>query len=211
MPARRAVAARATEDPGTLRDLRRAQIVAEARRIVAEEGVSALTISTLEARLPFSRGVITHHFRDKAEIVEAVLASAVADIDAATAADLQRSADLEGRVRAVLRTKVQGFLAQPEATRILVSFWGQLGDSRATGANAALFRRYRAESKRLFSQAVASGEARGDLDPAVAAALLVGGVLGIVGQAMFEPGAFDVSAAIEAAAAQTAAWATPRP
>ncbi len=181
---------------------------------MAEEGISALTISTLEARLPFSRGVITHHFRDKDEIVEAVLASAVDDIDAGTAQELRSSvkasADLEARVRAVLRSKVQGFLAQPEATRVLVSFWGQLGDARATGANAALFRRYRAESRRLFAHAVGSGEARADLDPAVAAALLVGSVLGIVGQAMFEPGAFDVPAAIEAAAAQSAAFAAPR-
>lgn len=202
--------AAAAQELGTLRDLRRAQIVAESRRIVAEEGVSALTISTLEGRLPFSRGVITHHFRDKAEIVEAVLQSAVSDIDAGTAAGLRAPLDLVGRVRAVLGSKVRGFLDKPEATRVLVSFWGQLGDPRATVANAALFRRYRSESKKLFAHAVKTGEARADLDPAVAAALLVGAVLGIVSQAMFEPGAFDVATAIDAGAAQIAAWAALR-
>ena len=43
----------------TVRDLRRTQILAEARSIVAQEGLAALTIGTLEKRLPFSRGVIT--------------------------------------------------------------------------------------------------------------------------------------------------------
>ncbi len=197
-------------EPATLRDLRRRQIVQEARRIVARDGLGALTISTLEARLPFSRGVITHHFEDKDEIVDAVLESAVADIDAGTVADVRSMPDFAGRVAAVLRSKVTGFIEQPEATRILVSFWGQPGDARARTSNAALFRRYRRESRALFEHAVETGEARRDLDPEAAAVLLVGAVIGIVSLAMFEPDTVDVDAATKLAAAQIVADARHR-
>src|SRR5205814_9753674 len=62
--------ARRTSASDSLRDLRRAQIVAAAREIVAGDGLESLTIGALEKRLGFSRGVITYHFRDKDEIVE---------------------------------------------------------------------------------------------------------------------------------------------
>lgn len=183
--------------PVTVRDLRRAQIVAEGRRLVAEGGLGALTIGALEERLPFSRGVITHHFRDKDEVVEAVLTSALEEIDASTASDLAASATLPDRLHAVLRTKVHGFLAHPEATRILMSFWGQLGsDRRARDRNAALFRRYRRQAARLF-------EGLPGVDAEAAAAVVVGQVIGIVALALFDPGAFDVDRAIARASRLT--------
>src|SRR5688572_18339107 len=126
--------------PRTVRDLRRGQIIAAARAVVAEGGLEALTIAALEERLGFTRGVITYHFRDKDEIVDAVLASAVAEIDAATLAEVGASQDFEAKVEAVIRTKVRGFLERVEATRILVAFWGRIHqDPRARNANAQLY------------------------------------------------------------------------
>src|SRR5437773_5389573 len=101
--------------PETVRDFRRAQVIAAARSLVAEEGLEALTIGALEERLAFSRGVITYHFRNKDEIVEAVLAHAVAEIEEALRAELRASESPEERVGAVLRSMVRGFLAHPEA------------------------------------------------------------------------------------------------
>ena len=175
-----------------VRDARRAQIVVEARALVAAEGLAALTIGALEKRLPFTRGVITHHFADKEDIVDAVLDSAVADIDAATVEDLSGCATAEERVAAVLRTKVRGFLDNPEASRILVSFWGRIpADPRATAHHAELFGRYRRQAARLAGPGV-DGDAFG--------ALLVGLVVGIVTQSLFEPGAVDVEVAVATAA-----------
>lgn len=183
-------------EAGSIRDLRRAQILDVARAIVVEDGLDAVTFGALEKRLSFTRGVITHHFRDKDEIVEALLLDAVHEIDAATFAEVERHARFVDKVRAVVATKVHGFLSHPEAAAVLVSFWGRPADRRAAAINAALFGRWREQAAALFAAGQAKGVGpEGPVD--VLAAGLVGAVVGIVTQARFEPGAIDVEAAID--------------
>ncbi len=175
-------------DTATVRDFRRGQILAAARTIVAEQGLDALTIGALEDRLAFTRGVITYHFDNKDEIVAAVLESALAEIDEATRVQVEASDSVAEKVRAVLRTKVRGFLDHREAGLILLSFWGRItSDAKIRAANARLYATYRRQGARLT----------GDEN---IAALLVGMVIGIVTQEYFQPGAFDVDAATEEAA-----------
>lgn len=182
----------------TLRGLRRGQIVAAARALVAAEGLEGLTIGALEARLGYSRGVITYHFRDKEEIVAQVLRSAVEEIDAATAAEVSASATPGEKVRAVLRANVRGFLDRREAGLILLSFWGRLSsDARARKVNAQLYAGYRERTAQLLAAGRAAGAFAKDVDPQALAALIVGIVLGIASQAYFEPGSIDVDAAVE--------------
>lgn len=179
----------------TVRDLRREQIVAAARRIVAEDGLDALTFGALEERLSFTRGVITYHFESKDEIVRAVFSSAVAEIDAAVRAEVEAAASLETRVRAVLRGNVRGFVDRAEAGRILLSFWGRLSsDAKVQRVNAELYARYRRRCARLLSQ---SPDVPAGVDAGTMAALMVGMVLGIATQHYFDPGAIDVDAAID--------------
>lgn len=180
-------------DAPARRDVRRAQVLAAARQLVAEGGLEALTIGALEARLEFTRGVITWHFKNKDEIVEAVLAGAIDEIDAATSVEVRASPDPRAGVRAVLASKVHGFLDHPEAVRVLLSFWGRLhADGRVQDVNAALYRRYRDEGTRFLAERLGAGDRA-----AVLAGLLVGTVIGIVLQATFDPGAIDVEAAID--------------
>jgi AcrR family transcriptional regulator len=197
--ARSASIAAAVPPPANLRDLRRGQIVAAARTLVAQGGIEALSFSALESRLEFTRGVITYHFADRDEIVAAVLQSAVIEIDGATGAEVEASASLEEKIRAVLRTKVHGFLGHPEAAEILLAFWAQLSRRGPVGRlTAQLFGGYRAQSARLVK--VARKETRRcKADPDAMAALLVGTVIGLVIQSRFEPDAIRVEAAIEEA------------
>ncbi len=189
----------------SLRDLRRAQIVAAARELVAQDGLEALTIGALEERLEFSRGVITYHYRDKDEIVSAVLASAVAEIDAATCAQVAAGTTAIDKVRAVLRANLHGFLGHREAGMILLSFWGRLGsDPKARKANARLYAVYRERTASVLAGGIASG-ALPTADVPALAAVIVGLVLGIVSQAYFEPGSIDTEAALEEAVACVAA------
>lgn len=196
----------------TVRDFRRAQIVAAARTLVAEEGLAGLTIGALETRLGYSRGVITYHFRDKDEIVSAVLSSAVAEIDAATVAGVQASATFEDMVRAVLRTKVGGFVERLEATRIVFSFLGRIGaDPRVRKINAELYAGYRKQAAGLIRAGKAIGACAADVSVDAMAVLLVGLVIGITAQNFFAPGAIDTEAAIEEACKTVLARTAPRP
>jgi AcrR family transcriptional regulator len=187
--------------PETLRELRRGQIVAVARKIVADEGLEALTIGSLEARLAFSRGVITYHFQNKDDIVHAVLESAIEEINANADAQLGGNLSAEERVRTTVRTYVRGFLEHVEATRILLSFWGRIGsDKRARKANATLYAAYRRGAAGLIEAGKASGEFEADLNVDAMAAALVGVVIGIAMQSYFEKGAVDTEAAVDEAA-----------
>lgn len=183
--------------PDTVRDLRRGQIVAAARRLVAEQGLDALTFGALEDRLAFTRGVITYHFANKDDIVRAVLTSAVEEIDAAVVAEMEAGHTLDDQVHAMIGGTVRGFVDRAEAGRVLMSFWGRLGsDPKARQLNAELYARYRRGAAKVLRRARGRGEI-GRIDPGVMAALLVGIVLGIAMQHYFEPGSIDVTAAVE--------------
>ena len=173
--------------------------MAAARRIVADEGLEALTFAALERRLAFTRGVITHHFRDKEEIVHAVLVSAVEEIDDLATTRVRAAESPEDKIREVVRSMVAGFLDRIEAGRVLLSFWGRLGaDARAAEVNAALYRRYRREGAVVVADGVAAGAFR-PVDPDAFGALLVALVIGIVTQAYFDPAAIDVEEVLAAA------------
>ena len=186
--------------PETLRELRRGQIIAIARKIVAEEGLEALTIGSLEARLAFSRGVITYHFQNKDDIVHAVLESAIEDINGATAAQLAPGMNGEERLRTALRTYIKGFVEKVEAARILLSFWGRItSDKRARKANAELYASYRRGVAQLLDNARASKEFTADFDLEGLAAVLVGVVIGVAVQSYFEKGAIDIETSTDEA------------
>ncbi len=195
------MAARRVRTPAqdSLRALRRAQILAAARSIVASAGLEALTVGALEEKLGFSRGVITYHFKDKDEIVAEVLASAVAEIDQGTRESLQRPVSVAVAVRAVLETKVRGFLSHREAGLILISFWSRAqASAKVKQASAGMYARYRAQSDRLIVLARAqNGRCRAK--PGAFGAVMVGVVIGLVLQSWFDA-TLDVDGALDEAA-----------
>lgn len=176
--------------PSGIREARRAQIVAAARGIVAEQGLDALTFAALERGLGFSRGVVTWHFRNKDEVVCAVLDDAIAEVDGLALAAIRAEATCADRARAVIREMVHGWIGGNQAGRVLLPFWARVGtDPIAADRNAALFARYRAYSAELVRIGQRRGEFRADVDPDAAGGVFVALVLGIAGQALFDPSA----------------------
>ena len=173
----------------SLRDFRRGEIVAAAREIVAGSGLQALTIAALEKHLEFTRGVITYHFEDKDEIVDAVLSSALAEIEAASPPEAVEGETALDRVSTLLRSSVAAFLAHREAGIVLLTLRGS--DPGARKANARLYDAYRERAMRILD--------RGDfpsVDAPGLAATLVALILGIASQACFDPDAIDAEAAL---------------
>jgi len=187
-------------DPMTVRDRRRAEILTEARALVSEGGLDALTISALESRLDFTRGVITYHFHNKAEIVDAVLESAIEEIHHATIAAVEASGSAEAKLRSVLWETTNGFISHVEGGRILLHFWSRLPyDEHAARINARIYQRYREDVLFLIQMGQGAGAFREDVDERALAAVIVGAVIGIVAQVYFEPEAIDWEAAVEEA------------
>ena len=184
----------------TIRDFRREQIVRAARALVAEGGLSALTYANLEARLSFTRGVITHHFRNKRDIVQSVLRSALAEIDSATITAVTAEDDPEARIRLTLQTMVSGFLSHRESTRVLLSYMSEVPhNAELTAFTAGLYDRWR----RWCAMVLRDGVSRGvfiEHDSEAMAAVIVGQVIGAVIQKVLAPDAIDAEAVIEAGA-----------
>jgi len=183
----------------SVRELRRGQILAASRALVAGEGLEALTFGALEEKLGFSRGVITYHFSDKEDLIEALLLSAIDEIDAGTDVLLSRSSTLEEKVRAALASKARGFLEKEEAARVLISFWSRAGrDARAKKVHSDLFARYRAEAASL-ARLAKKEKPSVKVDPDAFGALMVGAIIGLAVQAILQPDAFQLDQAIEEA------------
>lgn len=183
------------------RDRRRAEIVSAARRIVAERGLEALTFAALEKKLEFTRGVTTYHFRDKDDLLRAVLESAVREIAQATESEVRAQDSPADKLRALLHTQTRGFLDRVEAGRVLFAFWSRLqADEGARRRNALLYAAYRRQTARLLKEGMRLGAFRAaPVEPL--AALVVGIVLGLVAQQHFAPGAVPLDAAVDEAAA----------
>ncbi len=178
---------------GSLRELRREQILAAASEIVSEGGLEALTIGAIEKRVSFSRGVLTYHFVNKNEIVEGLLLSAVDAIDRSTELHVREADGVEEKVHAAVEGIVRGFLANPVASIILMSFWGRLrGDEAAARVNAGLYRKYRGAARSIVRDIE-------HIDVEAFSTVFVGVLIGIACQTLFDPSAIDPEAAIEEA------------
>jgi len=85
--------------------LTRERVVAEALRVIAEEGVQALTMRSLAARLGVVPGALYHHVRNKEQLQDLVLDGVLAEVDCHVDPSLpwaERIKLLAHRLRAVL-------------------------------------------------------------------------------------------------------------
>jgi AcrR family transcriptional regulator len=85
--------------------LTRARVVTEALTVIAEEGVEALTMRTLAARLGVVPGALYRHVRNKTQLHDLVLDGVLAEVDCdvdPTLAWTERITLLAHRLRAVL-------------------------------------------------------------------------------------------------------------
>lgn len=180
----------------TVRDFRRAQIIRVAQDLVAEGGFPGLTYSALEGRLSFSRGVITHHFKNKQDIVHAVLRTSIREVDAATLEAVTGTGDHAERVRRTISSNVRGFLEREAALRVLITYLGQTQrDPELSTFTADLLARWRRWTERVLAAGVSEG-AFVSHDTASMAAAIVGQILGLVIQEITAPGALDLDEAI---------------
>jgi AcrR family transcriptional regulator len=71
----------ATHDRDRRPQLTRQRVVAEALAVIAEDGIQALTMRTLAARLGVVPGALYHHLRNKQQLQDLVLDGVMAEVD----------------------------------------------------------------------------------------------------------------------------------
>lgn len=115
-------------------DLRRA-LLDEASAVLREQGVGALSLRDLARRAGVSPTAPYHHFKTKADLVCALAADALGDLDTALAAAAAGHADPLERLRALGVAYV--LFAVDHAERFRVAFRPEMGDPFAGLAEAA--------------------------------------------------------------------------
>ena len=98
----------------------RERLIDSALHRFAADGVLATTLDEVRADAEASVGAVYHHFPDKEALVDAVRERALADFQAAFAAELERHRDAEDGIRAMVRFLVRWCFSNRDSARLLL-------------------------------------------------------------------------------------------
>ena len=176
--------------------VRREQIVRATVRCLAREGYTRLTMKKVAREAGVSQGILHYYFADKRAMLAATLEVVTRDLDRRViAAQSRTSREPAARLRALVRACLDVAVRRPEFWVVFVEFWGEmLHDRRLRDLNSAVYTRTRRLLGRLIAEGVRTGHFRA-VDPARAAAVVLGLIDGLSLQLTFDPEAFTVAEA----------------
>jgi AcrR family transcriptional regulator len=176
--------------------VRREQIVRATVRCLARDGYTRLTMKKVAREAGVSQGILHYYFADKRAILTATLDAVSRDLDRRVAAAQSRTGrDPAARLRALVRACLEVAVGRPEFWVVFVEFWGEMMyDRRLREVNADVYDRTRRLIARLIAEGIRAGRFR-PVNPARAAAVVLGLVDGVSLQLTFDPKAFDVAEA----------------
>lgn len=192
----RAPAARARTPRRRDADSRRRLLVAAAIRVIAAHGAAAATVGRISAEAGVSRGLISHHFAGKDDLLLAVYRQLTEELAAETARIAQaRGSDTEAKLRAAIEAAFRPPVFAPDKIAVWLGFWGEARTRPRLGdLNRALYRNYRATLARLAAEAA---RARGvTLDAHRAALALTALIDGLWLEWALDPEAFSEDEAL---------------
>jgi TetR/AcrR family fatty acid metabolism transcriptional regulator len=183
--------------PGAVQDSlsgRQRAIISAAIGIIAKNGVTALTTRSLAEALGVTEPALYRHFRDKTDILLAILASF-------RASQATLHAEVEARFDSPLR-KVEflvggvfrGFAAQPAMVSVILAEGQFQDDPRLARAVLGIMEDRKDRLTALLAAGRRSGEIRTDADPEMAAMLLMGGMRLLATRWRLSGLAFDLEA-----------------
>jgi TetR/AcrR family transcriptional repressor of bet genes len=175
--------------------IRREQILKAAYEVALRQGLDGLTVRAVAARAKLSHGLVHFHFKDRAQLVSALLDRVLATTTAlqvpAVIAHIPRAED---RLRALLRQEMDRLAKEPRRIRLFFEYWA-LGTRHApTRARiSAELDRYRAAFRTITAEMVQTEPARSaGVTPEGLAAVAVSLVNGCAVQAMIDPAHFEI-------------------
>lgn len=181
----------------------REALIDAAERVFRRDGVTRTSLADVAAEAGVTRGAIYWHFRDKAELLEAMCARTTLPLDSALA---QAACGVPADPLAALRTLAVDALSRlardphmHAVFEILFHKCELTGDLAERGvAQEEVRLNCLASVERLVRHAVERGQLPPDTDAVLAARLLHGGVLGLMHDWAGAPHEFDLATAAPA-------------
>jgi AcrR family transcriptional regulator len=169
---------------------RRREILEAARKVFDVNGYEATTIDEVALAAGVSKGNIYNYFASKQELFKQVF------LEDQTIRDYQAMAALEGSVTHRLDLMLDNWfvrLAQQKAmARLRLEYWATAaregGQREMTTTFQRMYRQWREFVTELVRQGIDSGEFSSQLDPTVAASLMIAMVDGVGLEAMLNIG-----------------------
>ena len=166
---------------------RRNEILDAALHLIAEKGIENLTIRHLSQAMHITDAALYYYFRDKPDIIRALVSRFEGDADAA-GGELRGWAAVEGAL--IHRTEL--VLATPDLARVLFSEELFQGDPEAEEILFGMMRRHRTAMLRHFKEAEEAGEIRSDIPADTLFRMILGPLRLLVKQWGMSGFAFDL-------------------
>lgn len=180
--------------------IRRQQMVQAAVAVMAAKGWSETSIDEVTKAAGVSRGLVSYHFKDKTDLLSAVLASCRAAFNEAVSAASGVTDDEPERLRLVVRAALHQIRENPVNYQVFLHFAANAGTHPELGEQIrTLYSEYRAVIARGIAVGQHHGVYRTELDPMATAAQIAGAIMGLALQWLTDPDGYP----FEAAAHQT--------
>ncbi|MCC6383165.1 MAG: TetR family transcriptional regulator [Dehalococcoidia bacterium] len=167
---------------------------------MARKGWNETSIDEITREAGVSRGLVSYHFKDKADLLSGVLARCEEASSTSIARSVEVASEPAEQLRSAVRTALQLTRDDPAIYEIFLHF---VASGRADPYLAEQIRNLYRGFRKVTAAAIRNGQATGafryDVDPDAAAARHIGSLTGFAIQWLLDPGSFD----FEAAAGQT--------
>ena len=181
-------------------EIRRRQIVDAAIRVMAEKGWNDTSIDEITREAGVSRGLVSYHFRDKADLLSSMLARCSGAAQDVVTEAIEATPDPVDRLRVSIRATLNLTREDPAIYEIFLHFMASGRSNPELGQQIReLYRGFRKANAIAIAHGQRNGLFRNDIDPDAAAARHIGAMTGFALQWLLDPGAFP----FEDAAKQT--------
>jgi TetR/AcrR family fatty acid metabolism transcriptional regulator len=150
---------------------RRAELLEAAVRVFAKKGFHASRVGDIATEAGVAHGLLYHYFRSKDEVLETVFRDTWTALVAETRRIESSDYPLREKLRLFARIYLGAWLHTPDLVRVLVR---EVARGPGVGSRVAEIGELFETLQRIIEAAQASGEARADLDPTIAAWALYG-------------------------------------
>lgn len=173
-----------SDDPSGsfIEQARRAQIVAAATTVIAEKGFTNASFARIAAHARISPGLISYHFRNKAELIDAVTDHVIGALETTVTEHISGTSTYRETLVRLVIAEVDFFTTHPEEVAALSSI---RSESRvaATGQPVVLAQRERAVLQ--IERLLRDGRQAGEFDvaePRIVAVSLLGALEAVPGE-----------------------------
>jgi AcrR family transcriptional regulator len=179
---------------------RRRQIVAAAVAVMAERGWNEASIDEITRTAGVSRGLVSYHFKDKADLLSGVLARCQETFNESVAAAIAESENEVERLRLIIRKAIALTREDPISYQVFLHFAASARSQPELGEQIRLlYERFRRATAAGIRAGQGHGHFRPELEPEATAAQIVGTIVGLALQWLLDPEGYP----FEPAARQT--------